>query len=236
MEAADALLVDRLAVSYGPIRALHGLSFRVPRGALVALVGANGAGKTTTLRAVSGMVRYSGSVTFQGRSLAGLTPDRILARGLAHVPEGRHIFGSLTVLENLQLASWLHPGRSEIAAGLARVFELFPRLSERKHQIGGTLSGGEQQMLALGRALMSRASFLLLDEPSMGLAPVLVREIFNTLERIKQSGVGMLLVEQNVHMALRLADYAYVLETGHIAAEGSGAEIAARGAYTPLGG
>ncbi|MFI5167897.1 MAG: ABC transporter ATP-binding protein [Thermoanaerobaculales bacterium] len=219
------LTVRDLAVTYGKIKAIHGVSFEVADGEIVTLIGANGAGKSSTLRAVSGMVPFAGSVRFAGRELRGLAADRIVALGIAHVPEGRGIFGNLTVIENLKLATWQRRDHSEIRRDYDRVFSLFPRLQERKQQLAGTLSGGEQQMLALGRALMTRGRLLLLDEPSMGLAPVLVREIFRVLAEINRSGTTILLVEQNANLALRLATTAYVLETGTVVLRGRAADL-----------
>ena len=226
MSAARPLLeVQDLRVAYGSIKAVRGVSFHVGEGEIVTLIGANGAGKSSTLRAISGLVSYAGSVRFAGRDLRGLAPDRIVALGIAHVPEGRGIFGNLTVLENLKLSTWQRRDKAEVRNDYERVFALFPRLRERGGQLAGTLSGGEQQMLALGRALMTRGKLLLLDEPSMGLAPVLVREIFRVLEEINRTGTTILLVEQNANMALRVAARGYVLETGAIALQGSGLEL-----------
>jgi len=212
-------------VSYGAIQAVKGISFDVGEEEIVTLIGANGAGKSSTLRAISGVAPYTGQIIYRGRDLRRLPADRIVALGLAQVPEGRGIFGNLTVLENLKLATWHRRDTAEIRKDYERVFSIFPRLEERKHQLSGTLSGGEQQMLAVGRALMSRGRVLLLDEPSMGLAPVLVREIFRVLTEINQAGTTILLVEQNANMALRIAHRGYVLETGTIALEGTGQEL-----------
>jgi branched-chain amino acid transport system ATP-binding protein len=189
------------------------------------LVGANGAGKTTTLRALSGMLPYEGSVDLQGRDLRGLTPDRILRLGLSHVPEGRGIFGGLTVMENLQLGAWIQSDKAARTRDLDMVMDIFPRLRERATQLAGTLSGGEQQMLAVGRALMSEAKILILDEPSMGLAPKLVQEIFSVLRHLNEKGTTILLVEQNANMALRLAHRACLLETGNLVLEGPASEL-----------
>lgn len=219
------LSVENLSVSYGNIKAVKEISFEVKEGEIVTLIGANGAGKSSTLRAISGMVSYTGAVSYQGKSLHKIPADQIVALGIAQVPEGRGIFGSLTVMENMKLATWQRKDKAEIARDYERVFTIFPRLKERKSQLGGTLSGGEQQMLAVARALMSRGRMMLLDEPSMGLAPVLVREIFRVLEEINQSGTTILLVEQNANMALRVAQRGYVLETGTIVLSGSGAEL-----------
>jgi len=219
------LQVDNLVVRYGDIRAVKGISFHVQRGEILALVGANGTGKTTTLRALSGMRPYEGSVQLGGRELSGLTPDRIVRLGMAHVPEGRGIFGGLTVLENLQLGAWVQRDKEKRRRDLEMVMDIFPRLRERVVQLAGTLSGGEQQMLAVGRALMSDAQILLLDEPSMGLAPKLVQEIFAVLRQLNARGVTILLVEQNANMALRLAHRACLLETGNLVLEGPASEL-----------
>jgi branched-chain amino acid transport system ATP-binding protein len=224
---ADAphLQVRDLRVSYDGIQAVHGVSFDVPRGEIVTLIGANGAGKTSILRAISGLIAYRGGVSFAGRNLAGVPAHRIVALGMAHVPEGRGIFGNLTVRENLRLAAWQRRDRQAIAGDLASVMSIFPRLGERLDQTAGTLSGGEQQMLAVGRALMSRASLLLLDEPSMGLSPRLVREIFAVIAEINRAGTTVLLVEQNANMALHIATRACVLETGRIVLAGPAQEL-----------
>ena len=208
-------------VQYGNIRSLQGVSLRVGEGELIALIGSNGAGKTTTLRAISGLLRPSpGSITFEGAAIHNASTDRIVSLGISHCPEGRRIFGGLTVRENLVLGAVSRSDRAAIAADEAMVFELFPLLKERVRQAGGTLSGGEQQMLAIGRALMSRPRLLLLDEPSLGLAPLMVERIFDTIAELKNQGRTILLVEQNVHHALDIADRAYVMETGKITLEG----------------
>lgn len=223
---SDPLLrVDNLVVRYGDIRAVKGISFQVQQGEILALVGANGAGKTTTLRAISGMLPFEGSVVLEGRDLRGLTPDRILRLGLSHVPEGRGIFGGLTVMENLQLGAWIRRDKAGRAHDLELVMDVFPRLRERVAQLAGTLSGGEQQMLALARARMSDARILILDEPSMGLAPKLVQEVFAVLRQLNERGVTILLVEQNANMALRLAHRACLLETGNLVLEGPASEL-----------
>jgi branched-chain amino acid transport system ATP-binding protein len=222
------LSVKDLRVHYGVIEALRGVSLEVPEGQVVALIGANGAGKTTTLRAISRMLRPSqGSVRFRGEELTRLAPHEIVARGLAHAPEGRGIFLNLTVRENLDLGAFLRRDRDGIAADRERAFGLFPILRERQGQVSGTLSGGEQQMLSVARALMSRPRLLLLDEPSLGLAPQVVERIFQVLQEISRSGVALLLVEQNAHKALQIAHRAYVLETGQVAMEGTGKELLA---------
>jgi branched-chain amino acid transport system ATP-binding protein len=225
---APILEVDGLTVHYGAIQALRGVSLRVPAGNVVALIGANGAGKTTTLRAISRMLRPSGgTVRFAGEDVTRLPSHRIVARGMAHAPEGRGIFLNLTVQENLDLGAYLRRDRAGIASDLERVLSLFPILGERRSQVGGTLSGGEQQMLAVARALMSRPRLLLLDEPSLGLAPQIVERIFSVLREVNESGVALLLVEQNAHKALQLAQRAYVLETGNVVMEGTGKELLA---------
>jgi branched-chain amino acid transport system ATP-binding protein len=215
-----------LVVHYGVIRALSGISLEVPKGQIVALIGANGAGKSTTLRAISGLVRpTSGSVDFQGASLAGLPSHEIVARGVAQAPEGRGIFLNLSVKENLELGAYLRRDRAAIEADRERAYALFPILKERRDQVSGTLSGGEQQMLAVARALMSRPTLLLLDEPSLGLAPQVVDRIFQVIQEINEAGVSLLLVEQNANMALQVAHHAYVLETGSIVMQGSGRDL-----------
>lgn len=214
-----------LRVTYGAIQALEGVSLRVPAGKIVALLGANGSGKTTTLRAITGLAApVSGRILFDGREIQGLPSHDIVRLGIAVVPEGRRIFANLTVFENLLLGAYFR-GEKETARELEWLYETFPRLAERRGQAAGTLSGGEQQMLALGRALMSRPRLLLLDEPSLGLAPLLVREVFQILRRLNQQGVTILLVEQNAHAALQIAHYGYVLETGRLVLEGSGEEL-----------
>jgi branched-chain amino acid transport system ATP-binding protein len=231
------LEVKDLQVNYGNIEALHGVSFHVDEGEIVTLIGANGAGKTTILMTISRQIPHiaelggrvtGGSIIYQGQDLLQYAPHHVVAKfGIAQVPEGRRIFGNLSVLENLKLATFARKDKVQIAKDLKRVFEIFPRLEERKGQSGETLSGGEQQMLAVGRALMTRGRLMLLDEPSMGLAPVLVRDIFNTIEEINAQGTTILLVEQNANMALKLAQRGYVLETGNVVLEGTSAELAA---------
>jgi branched-chain amino acid transport system ATP-binding protein len=217
--------VRDLRVHYDGIQAVHGVTFSVRRGEIVTLIGANGAGKTSILRAISGLIPCDGSVIFAGRDLRGVPAHRIVGLGMAHVPEGRGIFGNLTVRENLRLATWQRRDRQVSDRDLTRVLGIFPRLGERLDQVSGTLSGGEQQMLAVGRALMSRASLLLLDEPSMGLAPRLVREIFGVIEDINRAGTTVLLVEQNANMALHIASRACVLETGRVILSGPAKEL-----------
>jgi branched-chain amino acid transport system ATP-binding protein len=226
MTNPDCLLsVTNLSVSYGSIKAVDAISFEVARGEIVTLIGANGAGKSSILRAISGLIHYQGAIRYAGKDLKNIAADRIVAAGIAHVPEGRGIFGNLTVLENLKLACWQRKDKAKIAADLERVFELFPRLKERGKQLGGMLSGSEQQMLAVGRALMTDAPMLLLDEPSMGLSPVLVRDIFKIIKEINQAGKTILLVEQNANMSLHIASRGYVLETGRIVLSGTGKEL-----------
>ena len=226
--SAPVLQVRDLKVHYGAIEALRGISVEVPERQVVALIGANGAGKTTTLRAISKMLRpTTGTVTFLGEEISKLASHQIVARGMAHAPEGRGIFLNLSVHENLDLGAYLRRDRVGIAQDLEKNFALFPILAERRSQVAGTLSGGEQQMLAVARALMSRPKLLLLDEPSLGLAPQIVEKIFTVLREVNQSGVALLLVEQNAHKALRLAHRAYVLETGEIVMQGTGEELLA---------
>jgi branched-chain amino acid transport system ATP-binding protein len=226
MTSADLLLsVSNLRVSYNSIQAVDDISFDVTRGEIVTLIGANGAGKSTILRSISGLIPYTGNITYAGRDLKNIAADKIVAAGIAHVPEGRGIFGNLTVTENLKLACWQRKDKAKIATDLERVYALFPRLKERGKQLGGMLSGGEQQMLAVGRALMSDAQMLLLDEPSMGLSPVLVRGIFKIIQDINRAGKTILLVEQNANMSLSIAHRGYVLETGRIVLSGTGEEL-----------
>ena len=224
---ADALLeLTDVDVHYGAIHALRGVSFRVGAGEIVTLIGANGAGKTTTLRAVSGMLKPSaGQICYQGTEIGGLKPHKLVARGLCHAPEGRGIFPNLTILENLKLGAFLRRDDDGIQADLEKGFTLFPRLRERAAQMAGTLSGGEQQMLAIARALMARPRLLLLDEPSLGLAPQIVETIFNIIQEINKAGVTILLVEQNAHLALGIANHGYVLETGSVVQTGTGADL-----------
>lgn len=228
MMAAQPLLAVRdLEVSYGGINALNGVSLEVSEGEIVALLGANGAGKSTLLRAISGLVRWQGAIAFAGQDLRRIPAHRIAAFGLAHVPEGRGIFANLTVFENLKLATWTRRDPREVADDYERVYALFPILAQRRGQLAGLLSGGEQQMLAVRRALMSRGRLMLLDEPSMGLAPLLVKEILQILAEINVTGTTILLVEQNARQALKLANRAYLLETGTIVRSGPADELAA---------
>jgi branched-chain amino acid transport system ATP-binding protein len=220
------LELENVDVHYGAIHALRGVSFKVSEGEIVTLIGANGAGKTTTLRAVSGMIKPSaGKIRYQGEEIAGLKPHKLVARGLCHAPEGRGIFPNLTVTENLRLGAFLRRDTAEIAKDEEKGFGLFPRLKERRTQPAGTLSGGEQQMLAIARALMARPKLLLLDEPSLGLAPQVVETIFAIVQEINKAGMTILLVEQNAHLALGIANHAYVLETGSVVQSGTGAEL-----------
>ncbi|WP_394850862.1 ABC transporter ATP-binding protein [Pendulispora brunnea] len=220
------LSVKDLKVNYGAIEALRGISLEVPEGQVVALIGSNGAGKTTTLRAVSRMLRpAAGTVKFRGEEITRIQAHEVVARGMAHAPEGRGIFLNLTVRENLDLGAFLRNDTAEIQKDMDKMFSLFPILKEREKQVSGTLSGGEQQMLAVARALMSRPKLLLLDEPSLGLAPQVVDKIFTVLREVSQAGVALLLVEQNAHKALQLASRAYVLETGEIVMSGTGQEL-----------
>jgi branched-chain amino acid transport system ATP-binding protein len=226
--AEPMLKIDNIDVYYGAIHALKGISLEVNQGEIVTLIGANGAGKSTTLRTISGLLKpKNGSITFMGENIAGVRAHEIVKKGISQVPEGRRVFAEMTVMENLDLGAFVRKDKDGIQQDLKKVFELFPRLEERKNQSAGTLSGGEQQMLAMGRALMSRPKLLLLDEPSMGLAPLLIKEIFNIIVDINKSGTTVLLVEQNANMALSIANRAYVLETGRITLSGSAQELAA---------
>ena len=220
------LKIDNLHVSYGGIRALQGVSLEVPDGKIVTLIGANGAGKSTTLRTISGLVKAdSGSITYDGQELLGMPINKILEKGIALVPEGRRVFTNLSVLENLRIGAYLRNDKAQIEKDLEWVYELFPRLKERSWQMAGTLSGGEQQMLAVARALMSKPKVIMMDEPSLGLAPLVVKGIFDIIRQINDQGVTVLLIEQNANMALKVADFAYVLETGRITLTGTGREL-----------
>ncbi|MCR5136362.1 MAG: ABC transporter ATP-binding protein [Oscillospiraceae bacterium] len=220
------LEVKDLHVSYGGIRALRGVNLEVPDGKIVTLIGANGAGKSTMLRTISGLVKAeSGSVRYNGKEILGMPINKILEEGIAQVPEGRRVFTNLSVLENLKIGAYLRKDKAGIQKDIEWVYELFPRLQERSWQMAGTLSGGEQQMLAVGRALMSRPKLMMMDEPSLGLAPLVVKGIFEIIREINRQGVTVLLIEQNANMALKTADLAYVLETGEITLKGTGAEL-----------
>lgn len=221
------LEVKDLHVYYGVIQALKGISFEVNQGEVIALIGANGAGKTTTLHTLTGLIpAKQGSIIFEGKDITKMPAHKIVQMGIAHVPEGRRVFAQLSVYENLIMGAYTRKDKNEIAESLANVYKRFPRLEERKNQRAGTLSGGEQQMLAMGRALMSHPKLLMLDEPSMGLAPILVEQIFEIIRALHKTGTTILLVEQNAQMALSVADRAYVLETGRIALSGTGKELA----------
>lgn len=220
------LEIRDLCVSYGGIRALKGVSLSVDEGQIVTLIGANGAGKSTTLRAISGLQKVqSGSILYGGEELTSLPAKEIVRRGIIHVPEGRRVFPDMTVAENLKIGAFLRTDKAAIAQDMDYVYSPFPRLKERSWQLAGTLSGGEQQMLAVGRALMSRPKVLMMDEPSLGLAPLIVKDIFSIIRRVNQDGITVLLIEQNANAALRIADYGYVLETGTIALSGTGEEL-----------
>lgn len=224
---SEAILsIKDLKVNYGGIEAVKGISFDVPEGSIVTLIGANGAGKSSTLRTVAGLVKpKSGNILFKGEDITGKSSIDIVKRGITLVPEGRRIFPDLTVLENLKIGAYLR--KDDLKEDIEWVYSLFPRLKEREWQAGGTLSGGEQQMLAVGRALMSRPKLMMMDEPSLGLAPIVVRDIFKIIREINKKGVTILLIEQNANMALQTADYGYVLETGRISLSGTGAELLA---------
>lgn len=220
------LKVNDLVVSYGGIEALKGISLEVPDGKIVTLIGANGAGKSTLLRSIIGLVKPDkGSVTYGDKELIGLNSQQIVENGITLVPEGRRVFPNLTVLENLQIGAYLRSDKDGIAKDIRWIYDLFPRLEERSWQMAGTLSGGEQQMLAVGRALMCRPKVLMMDEPSLGLAPLIIKDIFKIIEEINRQGMTILLIEQNANMALKIADIAYVLETGRITMTGSGREL-----------
>ena len=222
---AEILTVDNIHVYYGSIHAIKGVSFQVNEGEIVTLIGANGAGKSTILKTISGLLHTkTGGMEFLGRPLGGIKPHKIVEMGLAHVPEGRRVFTQMSVEENLEMGAYTQPPAG-VPRDLEMVYDLFPRLKERRKQLAGTMSGGEQQMLAMGRALMSNASMLMLDEPSMGLSPLLVQEIFDIIQNVHKEGMTILLVEQNAQMALSVADRAYVLETGRVVMDGTGAEL-----------
>lgn len=220
------LKIENLKVAYGGIEALKGISFEVPEGNIVTLIGANGAGKSTTLRSIMSLVKVkSGKIILKGEDITDLPTTEIVSKGVTLVPEGRRVFPNLTVLENLKIGAYLRNDKDGIQEDIQRVYELFPRLEERSWQLAGTLSGGEQQMLAVGRALMSRPKIMMMDEPSLGLAPLVVRDIFGIIEKIREQGTTILLIEQNANLALRTADYGYVLETGNIVLSGKGYEL-----------
>ncbi|WP_432643476.1 ABC transporter ATP-binding protein [Acidaminococcus sp.] len=222
------LSIKNLNVYYGAIHAVKNLDMEVGDGEIVTLIGSNGAGKSTTLHTISGLIKpKTGSIQYKGTDIVGIPAHKLVGQGLVQVPEGRHVFAEMTVMENLDMGAYLRKDKDEVARDKEKVFLKFPRLKERVNQIAGTLSGGEQQMLAMGRALMSKPQLLLLDEPSMGLAPLLVREIFSIIKEINDEGTTVLLVEQNANMALSIADRAYVLETGRVVLSGSAAELAA---------
>ena len=220
------LEIKDLKVSYGMIQAIKGISFEVNKGEVIALIGANGAGKTTILHTITGLLNAdSGSVTYEGKDITRMPGHKIVSMGIAHVPEGRRVFANMTVLQNLKLGAYTRKDKAEIAETLEMVYTRFPRLKERKNQLAGTLSGGEQQMLAMGRAMMSHPQIILMDEPSMGLSPIFVNEIFDIIEEVSKSGTTVLLVEQNAKKALSIADRAYVLETGNIVLDGKASEL-----------
>ena len=220
------LKIEDLKINYGGIEAVKGINLDVPEGKIITLIGANGAGKSSTLRAISGLVRpKSGKIVFNGEDITSKDPTHIVTKGITLVPEGRKIFPDLTVKENLKIGAYLR--NNDISGDLKWVYELFPRLKEREWQAGGTLSGGEQQMLAVGRALMSRPKLIMMDEPSLGLAPIVVQDIFKIIKTVNEQGITVLLIEQNANMALKVADYGYVMETGRISLTGTGAELLA---------
>ena len=223
---SNILQVKDLHVNFGGIKAVDGVSIDVEQGKIVTLIGANGAGKSTTLRSISGLINpQGGEIILEGEPITGLTPDKIVSRGIALCPEGRRVFPNLTVLENIRVGAYLR--KDDLKDDIEYVYSLFPRLKERHWQYAGTLSGGEQQMLAVARSLMSRPKVLMMDEPSLGLAPLVVKDIFDIIQTVNKSGVTVLLVEQNANMALKVADKGYVLETGHVTMEGTGAELLA---------
>lgn len=220
------LKINNLHVAYGGIKALRGIDLEVPEGKIVTLIGANGAGKSTTLRAISGLVpAEEGSITYHGKELLGMPINKVIEEGIVMVPEGRRVFPDMSVLENLKIGAYLRKDKAAIAEDIEWVYSLFPRLKERNWQMAGTLSGGEQQMLAVGRALLSRPKVLMMDEPSLGLAPLIVRDIFTIIKEINKQGMTILLIEQNANMALHVADIGYVLETGNITLKGPGKEL-----------
>lgn len=223
---SEFLHLENLSVSYGGIKAVKGVTLDVPQGKIITLIGANGAGKSTILRTIAGLVpAEAGRVTFEGAYISGMAPYDIVGRGITLVPEGRHVFPDLSVVENLRIGAYLR--KDDLSTDLEYVYKLFPRLKERSWQAAGTLSGGEQQMLAVGRALMSRPKLIMMDEPSLGLAPLIVKDIFNIIKTVNSDGITVLLIEQNANMALKIADWAYVLETGELTLQGTGAELLA---------
>ena len=222
----NILQIKNLVVSYGGIEAVKGISFDVPKGDIVTLIGANGAGKSTTLKTIAGIVKpKSASILFEGEEISGKTPDYIVSKGITLVPEGRRVFPNLTVSENLKIGAYLRRDKQAVQKDAEHVYELFPRLKERSWQLAGTLSGGEQQMLAVGRALMSSPKLIMMDEPSLGLAPLVVQDIFSIIRQINSEGITVLLIEQNANMALKIADQAYVMETGCITLSGAGRDL-----------
>ena len=223
---SNILEIKNLGVRFGGIKAVDGISLNMEEGSILTLIGANGAGKSTTLRSISGIIKpQQGEILYNGENIVGLSPDKIVAKGISMCPEGRRIFPNLTVLENIKIGAYLR--KDNLQADIDYVYDLFPILKKRHWQLAGTLSGGEQQMLAVGRALMSKPKLLMLDEPSLGLAPLVVKEIFEIIKTVNKQGISVLLVEQNANMALKVCDHAYVLETGYITMEGSGAELLA---------
>ena len=220
------LRIDNLSVSYGGINAVKGVTLDIPKGQIVTLIGSNGAGKSTILRSIAGLVKpKSGTITFKGQNITGIMPDKIVRSGITLVPEGRRVFPNLTVLENLKIGAYTR--KDSLNEDIEMVYDLFPRLKERHWQLAGTLSGGEQQMLAVGRAMMAKPELIMMDEPSLGLAPLVVKDIFSIIEKVNSEGITVLLIEQNANLALRVCHKAYVLETGDITMEGSGAELLA---------
>ncbi len=220
------LRIENLSVAYGGIQAVKNVSIDIPKGKIVTLIGSNGAGKSTILRSIAGIVKpKSGSITFKGENIMGISPDKIVNRGITLVPEGRRVFPNLTVLENLKIGAYTR--KDNLSEDIEMVYNLFPRLKERHWQLAGTLSGGEQQMLAVGRAMMAKPELIMMDEPSLGLAPLVVKDIFSIIEKVNSEGITVLLIEQNANLALRVCDKAYVLETGDITMEGTGAELLA---------
>ena len=220
------LTVDNIDVYYGAIHAIKGISLSVNQGDITTLIGSNGAGKSTTLHTISGLLKpKNGKITFEDKDITGMAAHKIVGMGLVQVPEGRHVFANMTVSENLEMGAYLRKDKAGIAEDIKRIYELFPRLEERNWQMAGTLSGGEQQMLAVGRAMMCRPKLIMMDEPSLGLAPLVIKEIFRIIQRINEAGTTVLLVEQNANMALKVAHKAYVLETGRIRMEGTGREL-----------